>query len=427
MAERKPRAKKMPAAPKIETGKPMKPLPTEKAPAPASVSTSAGVPAPTPVSRTDTNTKIAFAQMNLSPSLLASLTEAGYINPTPIQEETIPLILGGKNLLGQAKTGTGKTAAFGIPMLMKLNPSLRGTQGLVLVPTRELALQVRDEIENIGKHTRARITAVFGGASMSVQANALRDGPQIVVGTPGRLMDFMRQGMLHFEHLQMVVLDEADKMLDMGFKDDIETIFAQLPRTKQVLLFSATMPAPIKQLAKKHMGEYSEINLSEDTLTVEGITQYYLNVDPRQRVTMMLGLVHHFKITRGIVFCSTKRTVDWLERELYRRGLRVAKIHGDMAQNQRQSNLHAFEEGKFPLLLATNVAARGIHIEDITHVVNFDFPEEYETYVHRIGRTARQGKKGVAITFLSSVAEVQRIRELETLMNAKVHELKAKP
>lgn len=369
---------------------------------------------------------IRFADMKLPPHIMQGLNELNYIHPTPIQAETIPLILSGKNLLGQAKTGTGKTAAFGIPIFMHVDANKRKPQALIVVPTRELALQVRDELENIGKYTHTRVLAVFGGASMNQQATGLHAGQGIIVGTPGRLMDFMRRGMLDLSHVKMAVLDEADKMLDMGFKEDIEIIFSQLPDERQILLFSATMPPAIKQLAKKYLHEYKEINLSEDTLTVEGVTQYYLNVDPRERVTMLLGLIQHFHITKGIVFCSTKRTVDWLTRQLYHNGIKAGAIHGDMSQVQRQRSLADFEEGKYSLLLATNIASRGIHIEDISHVINFDFPEENETYVHRIGRTARQGKKGMAITFVTNMGQIRQLQDLETVMNAKVHELKAK-
>lgn len=369
---------------------------------------------------------IRFSDMRLPPFIIQGLHELNYIHPTPIQAETIPIILSGKNVLGQAKTGTGKTAAFGIPIFMHVNTALKKPQALIVVPTRELALQVRDELENIGKYAHTRVLAVFGGASMNTQAMALHAGPGIIVGTPGRLMDFMRRGVLDLSHVKMAVLDEADKMLDMGFKDDIEMIFSQLPDERQILLFSATMPPEIKSLAKKYLREYKEINLSEDTLTVEGITQYYLNVDPRERVTMLLGLIQHFNIQRGIIFCSTKRTVDWLARQLYHNGIRAGAIHGDMSQVQRQRNLADFEEGKYSLLLATNIAARGIHIEDISHVINFDFPEENETYVHRIGRTARHGKKGVAITFVTNMGQIRQLQDLEAVMNAKVHELKAK-
>ncbi len=369
---------------------------------------------------------IRFADMRLPPAIMRGLNELNYVQPTPIQAETIPIILSGKNVLGQAKTGTGKTAAFGIPIFMHVDANTHAPQAIIIVPTRELALQVRDEMENIGKHTHARVLAVFGGASMNMQAEGLQRGPAIIVGTPGRLMDFMRRGTLDLSHIKMAVLDEADKMLDMGFKDDIEMIFSQLPDERQILLFSATMPPAIKSLAKKYLREYKEINLSEDTLTVEGITQYFLNVDPRERVTMLLGLIQHFNITRGIVFCSTKRTVDWLARQLHHHGISAGEIHGDLSQVQRQRNLADFEAGKYSLLLATNIAARGIHIEDITHVINFDFPEENETYVHRIGRTARKGKKGVSITFVTNMGQIRQLQDLEAVMNAKVHELKAK-
>ena len=367
-----------------------------------------------------------FADMRLPPLIMQGLNELNYIRPTPIQAETIPIILTGKNVLGQAKTGTGKTAAFGIPIFMHIDVNVRAPQALIVVPTRELAMQVRDELENIGKYAHLRVLAVFGGASMNMQADALHAGPAIIVGTPGRLMDFMRRGVLDLSRVKMAVLDEADKMLDMGFKEDIEIIFSQLPVERQILLFSATMPPAIKSLAKKYLHEYTEINLSEDTLTVEGVTQYYLNVDSRERVTMLLGLIQHFHITKGIVFCSTKRTVDWLARQLHHNGISAGELHGDLSQVQRQRNLGDFEEGKYSLLLATNIAARGIHIEDITHVINFDFPEENETYVHRIGRTARQGKKGVAITFVTNMGQIRQLQDLEAVMNAKVHELKAK-
>jgi ATP-dependent RNA helicase DeaD len=424
------RAKKVPLAERhqgaIPTILPME----EKAPAPASAHhalapTHSPVPPKTHAPESH-ESGMRFSDMKLPPFILQGLNELNYIHPTPIQAETVPIILSGKNVLGQAKTGTGKTAAFGIPIFMHVRSDVRAPQALIVVPTRELALQVRDELENIGKYAHVRVLAVFGGASMNMQAEALHAGPGIIVGTPGRLMDFMRRGTLNLTHVKMAVLDEADKMLDMGFKDDIEMIFSQLPAERQILLFSATMPPEIKSLAKKYLREYREINLSEDTLTVEGITQYYLNVDPRERVTMLLGLIQHFTITKGIVFCSTKRTVDWLARQLHHNGISAGEIHGDLSQVQRQRNLADFEEGKYSLLLATNIAARGIHIEDITHVINFDFPEENETYVHRIGRTARHGKKGVSITFVTNMGQIRQLQDLEAVMNAKVHELKAK-
>ncbi len=415
---------------KAESAKPVKqtalPVSTEEAPVHAKPAHATEHAPSSAAKKIDLEESQTFADFGLPPLILQSLSENGFEHPTPIQAHTIPLIQQNKDVLGQAKTGTGKTAAFGIPILAKIHTSGKDPHAIIVVPTRELALQVRDEIENLGKHLNIHIVAVFGGASLNVQANQLRNGAHIVVGTPGRIQDFLRQGILRLNHVQTAVLDEADKMLDMGFKEDIEVILGATPPNRQTLLFSATMPQSIKQLAKTHMKNPVEVNLSADTLTVEGVTQYYLSVDPKQRVTMLLGLVHHFHVTRGIVFCSTKRTVDWLEEQLYKRGLRVAKLHGDMPQNKRQYSLQEFQAGKFPLLLATNVAARGIHIEDISHVINFDFPDEYETYVHRIGRTARQGKKGISITFVTSVSQVQHLRELEQLMNAKIHELKVK-
>ncbi|MDP2666806.1 MAG: DEAD/DEAH box helicase [Candidatus Diapherotrites archaeon] len=369
---------------------------------------------------------LTFHAFGIPSDIIRSLDEHGYTIPTPIQHETIPLIQDGKDVLGQAKTGTGKTAAFGIPILQHVDPTIKSPQALIVVPTRELALQVKHEIQKIGKHTPAHVVAVFGGANMNAQITELKRGAHIVVGTPGRIMDFLRQKVLNLSRLRVVVLDEADKMLDMGFVDDIETILSYAPKERQTLLFSATMPSGIKKLARKHMRDFLEVNLSQDTLTVENIIQYFVNVDPKQRVSTLLGLVHQFDVTRGIIFCSTKRTVDWLAHQLERRRFPVAKIHGDMTQAQRERNLRDFKEGKFPLLLATNVASRGIHVEDISHVINFDFPEEYETYIHRIGRTARQGRKGIAVTFVTNMAQQQQLKELELLMNAKVHEIRAK-
>jgi ATP-dependent RNA helicase DeaD len=368
----------------------------------------------------------AFGAFAIPESIVKSLTEMKFLIPSPIQASAIPKILDGKDLLGQAKTGTGKTAAFGIPILTKLDKRIRTTQALIIVPTRELALQVSAELKSIGKREKINIVTVYGGASMRAQEQELRKGAPIIVGTPGRLMDFMRQKVIKFPKLKIIVLDEADKMLDMGFREDIETVFSQIPKQKQVLMFSATMPKAIKELAKEHMKDYVLLNLSADTLTVEGITQYFLSAHPSQRVLLLLGLMHHFGIEKGLVFCETKRTVDWLSRQLQNHCIRVAKIHGDLSQYKRQQNLKEFKQGKYPLLLATNVAARGIHIEDISHVINFDMPEELETYVHRIGRTARKGKKGISITFTTTLKERQQIKLLETVTNSKIFEIKTR-
>ena len=368
----------------------------------------------------------AFGAFDIPESIVETLTEMKFLTPTPIQASAIPKILEGKDLLGQAKTGTGKTAAFGIPILTKLDKRIKTPQALIIIPTRELALQVSTELKQIGKKENIHVVTVYGGASMSAQEQALRKGAHIIVGTPGRLMDFMRQKVITFPKLKMVVLDEADKMLDMGFREDIKTVFAQTPKQKQVLMFSATMPKAIKELAKEHMKNYELLNLSADTLTVEGITQYFLSAHPNQRVLLLLGLMKHFKIEKGLVFCETKRTVDWLSRQFQNHHIQVATIHGDLSQHKRQQNLREFKQGKFPLLLATNVAARGIHIENISHVINFDMPEELETYVHRIGRTARKGETGISITFITTLKERQQIKLLETVTNSKIFEIKTR-
>lgn len=364
-----------------------------------------------------------FDEFKFNKNVIQGIKEAGFSEPTDIQVETIPLAMEGKDIVGQAKTGTGKTAAFVLPLLQKMEPNEKNITALIVVPVRELSQQVAREIQLLGKHVGARAVCVYGGASINMQIDEIRRRPQIIVGTPGRLIDLYERRMLDFTHVSTVILDEADKMFEMGFREDVERILSFLPPKRQTLLFSATMSREIKDMARRFMQTPTEINLSEDTLTVEGIKQYYIMVEQRQRVSTMVQLLTSQRVPKGVIFCRTKRTVDWLSRELQKRRVQSVAMHGDFSQAQRERSLAMFKNGKINLLIATNVAARGLHIEGITHVFNFELPEEDETYIHRIGRTARKGEKGVAITFLTNVAELERIQRIERIANTRIEEI----
>ncbi|MFH0714352.1 MAG: DEAD/DEAH box helicase [Candidatus Diapherotrites archaeon] len=367
-----------------------------------------------------------FSKLGLSAELSKHVLAQGFVLPSDVQEKVIPLILQGKDVIGQAKTGTGKTAAFGLPLLQLVDEKEKFAQALVVVPTRELCQQVQVEIERFSHYKHVRVVSVYGGASLNVQVSQLRRGCQIVVGTPGRLMDLMRRGELRLDKTKWVVLDEADKMLDMGFIDDIQWILQQVPRERQTMLFSATMSTDIKDLAQQYMNHPVEVNLSTDTLTVEGVSQYFVSVDLKMRVSLLAHLIRANKVQKGIVFCETKRTVEWLQNQLNREGIHAEALHGNFSQKQRDQTLKHFAEGKIPVLIATNLASRGLHLEDVSHIFNFDFPQELETYVHRIGRTARQGKKGIAVTFVTNVLERRDIRRWEDMLKTEMKEIPLK-
>jgi ATP-dependent RNA helicase DeaD len=364
-----------------------------------------------------------FDEFRLKHAVLQGVKEAGFSEPTEVQAETIPLFLQGEDLAVQAKTGTGKTAAFALPLLQLINAHERSIRALIVVPVRELGQQVAKEIGLLGKHTGIHAVCVYGGQSINVQLHALSKKPQIVVGTPGRLIDLFQRRELDFSKTEFVVLDEADKMFEMGFREDVEFILKQLPEKRQTLLFSATMNPDIKHLAKRFMRIPVEINLSQDTLTVEGVKQYYVMVNPRKRVSALLEVMQKQRISKGVIFCQTKRTVDWLSRELHKRRVQSLALHGDFSQAQREKTLELFKHGKSSLLIATNVASRGLHIEDISHVINFELPEEDETYIHRIGRTARKGQTGTAITFLTNLVELKRLQHIQQIANSSAEEI----
>lgn len=325
----------------------------------------------------------------------------GFEEATPIQAETIPLGLGNKDLIGQAQTGTGKTTAFGVPMIDKIDYSKDIIQGIVIAPTRELAIQVSEELYKIGYGKRARVLSIYGGQDINRQIRALKRPPHIIVGTPGRLLDHINRNTLKLDHVQTVILDEADEMLNMGFIEDIEAILAKTPENHQTLLFSATMPAPIQRIAERFMKDPQIVRVKTKEVTVSSIEQYYIEIHEKGKFDVLTRLLDIQSPELAIIFGRTKRRVDELSEALNLRGYNAEGIHGDLSQAKRLSVLRKFKEGSIDVLVATDVAARGLDISGVTHVYNFDIPQDPESYVHRIGRTGRAGKNGVAITFIT--------------------------
>ncbi len=345
---------------------------------------------------------ISFADLGLGDAVLKSLAEVGYETPSTIQAETIPPLLAGQDLVGLAQTGTGKTAAFALPILDRLDVKQKSPQALVLAPTRELALQVCEAFEKYAAHTRGvHVLPVYGGQGYGVQLSALRRGVHIVVGTPGRIMDHLEKGTLDLSALRFLVLDEADEMLNMGFADDVETILADTPDDKQVALFSATMPAQIRRLSKKYLTDPVEITVKNKTTTSANTTQRYLIVSYPQKVDALTRILEVENFEGMIVFVRTKNETETLAEKLRARGFSAQAINGDVQQTQRERTVNQLKDGKLDILVATDVAARGLDVERISHVVNYDIPTDTESYVHRIGRTGRAGRKGDAISFVT--------------------------
>ncbi|MFZ2150580.1 MAG: DEAD/DEAH box helicase [Candidatus Absconditicoccaceae bacterium] len=343
----------------------------------------------------------AFKVLGLTSKTLDALAKKGFETPSEIQSQVIPLLLANeKNIIGQADTGTGKTAAFGIPLIELLTPS-KNIQAIILVPTRELAVQVAEEISSLQSGTGLQITSIYGGASYETQNRALKRGVDIVVGTPGRIMDHMDRGSIKLDNLAYFILDEADEMLNMGFLDDIKKIFAKTKKDKRVLLFSATMPNEILSIVKKYMGECQLISAKKAQSDLAQTEQFYLEVNERDKFEALCRVMDNEPDFYGIVFCKTKADVDFLFNKLHERGYMAQALHGDIAQKQRENILKLFKNKKVKILIATDVAARGIDVNDMTHVVNYNFPQDPERYVHRIGRTGRAGKTGKAITFVT--------------------------
>jgi ATP-dependent RNA helicase DeaD len=352
-----------------------------------------------------------FVELGLSEPLLEALAHLGYDRPTPIQEQAIPAMLAGRDVIGQAQTGTGKTAAFGLPLLQFIEPENEEVQALVLTPTRELCIQVTQALRAYGERKGVEVVAIFGGAPIRDQASFLRQGAQVVVGTVGRVMDMMRRHYLMLNDARFVVLDEADEMLDLGFLEDVETILSRCPSGRQTSLWSATMPPEIKRLAEKRMYDPVTIKVRAATLTIDTVDQFFVEVPDREKPEALARVLRSERPDQAIVFVRTKIGADRLARALGDRGVRVKALHGDMSQGSRDGVMIAFKDGRERLLVATDIAARGLDISGVSHVVNYDIPNSPDVYVHRIGRTGRVGRSGRAITLITP----RQRRDLEAI------------
>jgi ATP-dependent RNA helicase DeaD len=362
-----------------------------------------------------------FKDLGLSPAIQQALDELGYQDPTPIQEEAIPELLAGHDVIGQAQTGTGKTAAFGLPLLQYLDPEDKEVQAIVMTPTRELCIQVTQALRSMAEHLDIEIVAVFGGAPIRSQQSQLRSGAHVVVATVGRMMDLMSRRSLVLTAARYVVLDEADEMLDLGFIEDVEKILRMCPSGRQTALFSATMPPPIQKLAEGYMYDPTTISITPKTLTVDAIQQAFVEVPAREKTERLIELLKTEEPEQAIIFCRTKIGASRLERALKDKNLDVKALHGDMSQGSRDGVMIAFKDHRVKLLVATDIAARGLDVDHVTHVINFDVPNSSETYVHRIGRTGRVGRTGRAITFVTP-AERDEIGRIERDVNTKIGE-----
>ena len=360
-----------------------------------------------------------FNDFNLGSEVLKAISAMGFEEPTPIQERTIPVLLSGKDVVGQAQTGTGKTAAFGIPIIERMDRTVFSVQAIILTPTRELAVQVAEEMNKLGKFKKTLALPIYGGTSIERQITALKKGVQIVVGTPGRVIDHIQRGTLRLKDVKIVVLDEADEMLDMGFVDDITTILKETPEARQTLLFSATMPEEILRISKRYMRNPEKVKIALDTLTAPKINQIFYEVRPAEKLEALSRLIDAEDSDLFLVFCHTKRDVDEVASNLKLRGYEAEAIHGDFSQAQRDSVMKKFRESKIDVLVATDVAARGIDISNISHVVNYSIPQNPESYVHRIGRTGRAGREGVAITFVTP-HEDRQLRVIQAMAKTKL-------
>ncbi len=341
-----------------------------------------------------------FGSLAIHPDIARAIDDLGFMAPTPVQQQTIPLLQAGRDVLAQAQTGTGKTAAFAIPIIEAIDPALKRPQALIVVPTRELAQQVTREFGALGKYRHTQEVAVYGGVPYGPQDRALKRGATIVVGTPGRLLDHIERGTLDLTGLLVVILDEADRLLDMGFAPEVRRLLRRCPTERQTALFSATLGRDVRDLAHSFTKRPAQVAIEPENQNIDTVEQVYVEVLDQDKVKALEELLRRFGMDQTLVFRHTKRGVDRLTQALARRGHKVGAIHGDMTQRERERALEAFKGGTVPVLIATNVAARGLHIEDISHVVNFDLPEDADTFTHRVGRTGRAGKSGIAVTFV---------------------------
>ncbi|MDH5663113.1 MAG: DEAD/DEAH box helicase, partial [Candidatus Bathyarchaeota archaeon] len=363
-----------------------------------------------------------FEDLPLGPEVMKGIEELGFSNLFPIQAQAIIPLLEGKDVIGQAQTGTGKTAAFGIPMVECLNPRINGVQGLVLEPTRELAIQVADHISRFSRYSMLKVLPVYGGEPVQRQISALERGVHIVVGTPGRIIDHLKRGTLNLASVKIVVLDEADRMLDMGFIDDIEYILSKVPANRQTSLFSATIDQPVMNVCHRYMKKPEKILVSKDEIALTQMNQYYMVVNPKNKFEILRNILDENHIEKAIVFCKTRKGTSMLANRLRARGYDAEPLHAGFTQTQRDFVSNSFRKGKLKLLVATDVAARGLDIQGITHIINYDIPLDALVYFHRIGRTARMGREGTAIT-LVGYGEMTELNRIKTLTKTKIEEL----
>lgn len=361
-----------------------------------------------------------FNELGLGDKILKAIDDMGFEEPSHIQAEVIPKVLEGSDIIGQAQTGTGKTLAFGAPILSSMKRVEGKISCIILAPTRELAIQVNDEIVRIAKHTRVNLLPVYGGQPIDRQIKALRRGVDIVVGTPGRVLDLIRRRVIDLSNIDFLVLDEADEMLNMGFIEDIEEIIKNCSKERQTLLFSATMPEEIRKLSKRYMKPDTKyISIVKNTMTVSTVEQFYYEIKQNNRFEALCRILDVDEPATAIIFCKTKKGVDELVEAMQARGYNVEGMHGDMNQSQRLNTLRKFKEGNLEFLVATDVAARGIDVEDVTHVINYDMPQDTESYVHRIGRTGRAKKKGIAYTLVTA-REYMALKQIEKATKSKI-------
>lgn len=369
-------------------------------------------------------TRMRYEDAQIDERILRAVRELGFEEMTPIQEQAIPLFMTGKDMIGQAQTGTGKTAAFGIPILQKIDPDNRNLQAVILCPTRELAMQAAEELRKFSKYMHGiKVLPIYGGQDIVRQIRNLKGGAQIIVGTPGRVLDHMRRHTLKMEDVRTVVLDEADEMLNMGFREDIETILNQMPEERQTGLFSATMPGPILELTRIYQKDAVYVKMTPKEVTIPLIKQAYYQVRRQDKEEVLCRLIDYYDPKRALIFCNTKRMVDELTEHLKERGYEAEGLHGDLSQHQRDTVMNLFRSGRAGILIATDVAARGIDVNDVEAVYNYDVPEDIEYYVHRIGRTGRAGKTGRSFTLVVG-REAYKIRDIERVCHTKIRERK---
>jgi ATP-dependent RNA helicase DeaD len=366
-----------------------------------------------------------FKDLPLSNELLKGLNELGFDALFPIQAHAIAPLLDGKDVIGQAQTGTGKTAAFGVPMIQRLDPNIKGIQGLILAPTRELAVQVADNMSKFGKYAKIRVLPVYGGESINKQIHALKGNIHIVVGTPGRIIDLMKRGVLHLSSVRIVVLDEADRMLDMGFLEDVEYILYKTPKDRQTSLFSATIDNLVMRVCNKYMKNPEQILVSKDEIAVTQMKQYYTVINQNGKFEALCNILRQDDVEKAIIFCRTRRDTSRVSEQMHRKGFRVQAIHAGFTQAQRDRAINDFKTGRLSLLVATDVAARGLDIEGITHIINYDVPNDPPVYFHRIGRTARKGTEGTAIT-LVNYGELSDFNKIKALTKTRIEEINTK-